>query len=29
MAGSAVIVESWRAEVPAILVLWYRPLGAT
>jgi beta-glucosidase len=23
MAGSAVIMESWRREVPALLVLWY------
>jgi beta-glucosidase len=23
MAGSAVIMESWRSEVPAILMLWY------
>jgi beta-glucosidase len=23
MAGSAVIMESWRAQVPAILMLWY------
>jgi beta-glucosidase len=23
MAGSAVIIESWRREVPAVLMLWY------